>query len=66
MVLLARLYLTVHFTFRLTNLLPLAGETAVGKEDATLIRVALCRILGALYCIGWVCVWCPYLHTSRK
>ena len=29
-----------------------AGETAVGKEDATLIRVALCRILGALYCIG--------------
>ena len=30
----------------------IAGETAVGKEDATLIRVALCRILGALYCIG--------------
>eukprot|EP00090_Calanus_glacialis_P047499 TRINITY_DN9901_c0_g1_i1.p1 TRINITY_DN9901_c0_g1~~TRINITY_DN9901_c0_g1_i1.p1 ORF type:complete len:1078 (+),score=157.12 TRINITY_DN9901_c0_g1_i1:452-3685(+) len=29
------------------------GETAVGKEDATLIRVALCRILGALYCIGY-------------
>jgi len=29
------------------------GETSVGKEDATLIRVALCRVLGALYCIGY-------------
>ena len=33
-----------------------SGETAVGKEDATLIRVALCRILGALYCIGSVII----------
>ena len=30
----------------------LLGETAVGKEDSTLIRVAVCRVLGALYCIG--------------
>lgn len=30
----------------------ITGETSVGKEDATLIRVALCRVLGALYCIG--------------
>ena len=29
------------------------GETSVCKEDATLIRVAVCRILGALYCIGY-------------
>ena len=34
------------------------GETAVGKEDATLIRVVLCRVLGALYCIGYVSNCC--------
>ena len=41
------------------------GETAVGKEDATLIRVVLCRVLGALYCIGYVSNCCRlYFYFS--